>query len=118
MIPGIMKEKNQRNSLDNAKRDSIMPMLSTRDRDLFIRMLNSDAEPNDALKKAINVKVSQMKGNQMIQKVCYVMGMLTIPASIYIYSSGNINLGIFVGLWAPTFFLLSSVKPPFTDRHF
>jgi len=54
----------------------------------------------------------------MIQKVCYVMGMLTIPASIYIYSSGNINLGIFVGLWAPTFFLLSSVKPPFTDRHF
>lgn len=50
----------------------------------------------------------------VLSKVCFVAGFLSIAASIGIwYISGPDaahaeRFGIFVGLWAPTFFILSN----------
>lgn len=57
--------------------------------------------------------------DKVLANICYIAGFLSIIASIAIWftSQGNGSVeaiahaerfGIFVGLWAPTFFILSS----------
>ena len=43
----------------------------------------------------------------MIGKFLYLLGLASIPLSVAIYSRGDTDLGIFVGLWVPTLLLLS-----------
>ncbi len=43
-----------------------------------------------------------------ISKIGFVASMLSVVGSLYVYFvSGDQNLGIFVGLWAPTLILAS-----------
>jgi len=57
----------------------------------------------------------QAKGQQgvikmsgQISKIGFVASMLSVVGSLYVYFiSGDQNLGIFVGLWAPTLILAS-----------
>lgn len=43
-----------------------------------------------------------------ISKIGFVASMLSVVGSLYVYFvSGNQDLGIFVGLWAPTLILAS-----------
>ena len=43
-----------------------------------------------------------------ITKIGFVASMLSVMGSLYIYfATGDQNLGIFVGLWAPTLLLAS-----------
>jgi len=43
-----------------------------------------------------------------ISKIGFVASMLSVAGSLYVYFiSGDQNLGIFVGLWAPTLILAS-----------
>ena len=43
-----------------------------------------------------------------ISKIGFVSSMLSVVGSLYVYFvSGDQNLGIFVGLWAPTLILAS-----------
>jgi hypothetical protein len=59
---------------------------------------------------------------QILSKICFVFGFLSIVASIaiwylaknggnYFWENGDVahaeRFGIFVGIWAPTFFILS-----------
>ena len=40
--------------------------------------------------------------NKDVQALIYGSSLLSIAAAIYIFVSGKRDLGIFVGLWAPT----------------
>lgn len=61
----------------------------------------------------------------MLSKICFVCGFLSIAASVGIWFvssefGGDIahseRLGLFVGLWAPTFFILSNrFADPYTS---
>jgi hypothetical protein len=63
----------------------------------------------------------------LISKLCFVLGFASIIGSIAIwYTTGVINpeaqahaerFGIFVGLWAPTFFILSNRLKIQADNH-
>lgn len=65
---------------------------------------------------------------KVISKVCFGLGFLSIAAAILVWSlSGGKEVGfearthgelfgIFVGLWAPTFFLLSICIARFADE--
>jgi hypothetical protein len=51
---------------------------------------------------------------RIISNVCFVAGFVSIAASIFIWSqfkepdaAHGERFGIFIGLWAPTFFILS-----------
>ena len=47
-----------------------------------------------------------MSGN--ISRIGFIASMLSVVGSLYIYfGNGTENLGIFVGLWAPTLILAS-----------
>ena len=53
-------------------------------------------------------------GSQSLGDACFVLGFLSIAASIAVWakakegdSAHGERFGIFVGLWAPTFFILS-----------
>jgi hypothetical protein len=51
-------------------------------------------------------KVKKMNGN--ISRIGFVASMLSVVGSLYVYFvTGDENLGIFVGLWAPTLILAS-----------
>lgn len=70
---------------------------------------------NQYLTPAPMIKQSQLK---QLSNVCFVLGFASIIGSIAIwYMTGGTNdaaqahgerFGIFVGLWAPTFFILSN----------
>ena len=46
--------------------------------------------------------------NGQISKIGFMASMLSVVGSLYLYFvSGDQNLGIFVGLWAPTLILAS-----------
>lgn len=46
--------------------------------------------------------------NKKISRIGFVASMLSVVGSLYIYFvTGDQNLGIFVGLWAPTLILAS-----------
>jgi hypothetical protein len=54
--------------------------------------------------KKKEIKVKQMKGK--ISRIGFVASMLSVVGSLYVYFvTGDENLGIFVGLWAPTLIL-------------
>ncbi|RYG43261.1 hypothetical protein EON79_17320 [bacterium] len=53
-------------------------------------------------------------GSKELGKVCFALGFLSIAASIAVWAKAKEGdkahgerFGIFVGLWAPTFFILS-----------
>jgi hypothetical protein len=55
--------------------------------------------------------------NKDVQALIYGSSLLSIVAAIYIFVSGKRDLGIFVGLWAPTILSLgvffNTERPPF-----
>jgi hypothetical protein len=63
---------------------------------------------------------------KLLSKLCFVLGFASIIGSIAIWflSGGQTadtqghaeRFGIFVGLWAPTFFILSNCFDHFSDR--
>ena len=54
----------------------------------------------------MSVKVKKM--SKKISRIGFVASMLSVALSLYIYFvSGEKELGIFVGLWAPTLILAS-----------
>jgi hypothetical protein len=54
--------------------------------------------------KKKEIKVKKMKGK--ISRIGFVASMLSVVGSLYVYFvTGDENLGIFVGLWAPTLIL-------------
>ena len=63
----------------------------------------------------------------MLSNLCFVLGFVSILGSIFMWwitkGDGSIvamahaeRLGIFVGLWAPTFFILSSRLDRYADK--
>ena len=62
---------------------------------------------------SLNGKISRMsvkvkKMSKKISRIGFVASMLSVALSLYIYFvSGEKELGIFVGLWAPTLILAS-----------
>jgi hypothetical protein len=46
----------------------------------------------------------------MISKVLFIVGLLSICLSIYVYQT-NAELGTFIGLWVPTMLILSHGTP-------
>ena len=51
---------------------------------------------------------------EMMSKVFYVLAILSIGLSVYVYQNDS-TLGIFIGLWVPTLLLLGP-SCPWTNR--
>ena len=72
------------------------------------------------------MKLSQ-KNLRSLSDLCFILGFLSILGSIFMWyvTRGDMSaeslahaerFGIFVGLWAPTFFILSSRLDRYADR--
>ena len=46
--------------------------------------------------------------NKDVQGLIYGASIVSIITAIYMYATGKKDTGIFIGLWAPTFFALST----------
>ena len=55
-----------------------------------------------------NLESGELTMTGQISKIGFIASMLSVVGSLYIYFiTGDKNLGIFVGLWAPTLILAS-----------
>ena len=72
------------------------------------------------------LKLSQ-KQLRLLSDLCFILGFISILGSIFMWyiTRGDMSLealahaerfGIFVGLWAPTFFILSNRFDRYADR--
>jgi hypothetical protein len=79
--------------------------------------------PSIATRRSISMNLKQLK---TASQICFLLGFASIVASIAIwYLSGGTEpesqahaerFGIFVGLWAPTFFILSNRFDRFSEK--
>ena len=54
------------------------------------------------------MRIGEIKMSGQITKIGFVASMLSVVGSLYVYFiTGDKDLGIFVGLWAPTLLLAS-----------
>jgi len=58
--------------------------------------------------KRQDLRIGEIKMSGQITKIGFVASMLSVVGSLYVYFiTGDKDLGIFVGLWAPTLLLAS-----------